>query len=235
MGRRKTETARAQSSNIARLGHSAPSFGGEVRELRKARRLTLQDLSDATGISLSHLSAIERGAANPSMDTIVSIAAALSVSPDWLFARRSGKGPMERAFVVRAHERRNLNALYGENEQEIGYTDSLLSSSIGGRFYMGIARYAPGAERPEEPLLAHGGEEHGLLLEGELEMQIGDEIITLRAGDSYSFDARIPHHCRNRTDAPAVLVWAVSPVVIPKDIHAPSAETPLPIAHRGKV
>ena len=115
----------------------------------------------------------------------------------------------------------------GQDEQEIGYTDSLLSSSIGGRFYMGIARYAPGAERPEEPLLAHGGEEHGLLVEGELEMQIGEELITLRAGDSYSFDARIPHHGRNRAEAPAVLVWAVSPVVIPKDIHAAAA------IHRG--
>ena len=71
----------------------------------------LKELSQDTGMSLSHLSAIERGAANPSMDAIEAISTALSVSPDWLFARRSGKGPMERAFVVRAHERRNLNAL----------------------------------------------------------------------------------------------------------------------------
>lgn len=202
------------------FAEAAASFGGEVRELRKARGLTLKQLSVASGVSLSHLSAIERGASKPSLDVIGSIAEALSVSPDWFFAKRSGAGPFERACIVRRHERRNLNALYGQSEGEIGYTDRLLSSTIGGRFYMGLARYAPGAERPDEPMLVHDGEEHGVIIEGELEMTLGDEVITLRAGDSYSFEARIPHHARNRTDAPALLVWAVSPVVIPKDIAA---------------
>ena len=83
----------------------------------------------------------------------------------------------------------------------------------------------PGAERADESILVHDGEEHGFLLEGELEMQIGEEFITLQAGDSYSFDARLPHHGRNRTDKPAVLVWAVSPVVIPKDAEKNSARS----------
>ena len=194
------------------------SFGSEVRQLRKARRMTLKVLSAASGVSLSHLSAIERNASKPSLDVIEAIARALSITPDWFFARRSGDGPMERAFVVRRHERRNLNALYAQSEQELGYTDSLLSSSIGGQFYMGIAHYAPGAERIDETMMSFDGEQHGVLIEGELELRLGDEIITLRAGDSYSHDARIPHHGLNRSDKPAVLVWAVSPVVIPMDV-----------------
>ena len=195
-----------------------PSFGGEVRQLRKARRMTLKRLSAVSGVSLSHLSAIERNASKPSLDVIEAIANALSITPDWFFARRSGAGPMERAYVVRAHERRNLNALYGQSESELGYRDSLLSSSIGGGFYMGIAHYEPGAERIDETLMSFEGEQHGVLIEGELELRLGEETITLRAGDSYSHHARIPHHGRNRTDKPAVLVWAVSPVVIPMDV-----------------
>lgn len=211
-----------KSEPVVGFAEAAASFGAEVRELRRARALTLKRLSASSGVSLSHLSAIERGASKPSLDVIGSIAEALSVSPDWFFARRSGQGPLERACVVRRHQRRNLNALYGQTEGEIGYTDSLLSSTIGGRFYMGLARYAPGAERPDEPMLVHDGEEHGVVIEGELEMTLGEEIIALRAGDSYSFEARIPHHARNRTDAPALLVWAVSPVVIPKDVQTPN-------------
>jgi transcriptional regulator with XRE-family HTH domain len=198
---------------------AAATFGAEVRALRKTRRMTLKDLATVSGVSLSHLSAIERGASNPSLEVIDSIASALSVSPDWFFVRRSGAGPLERACVVRAHERRALNVLYGQSEHEIGYADGLLSASIGGRFYMGMARYAPGASRPDEPMLVHDGEEHGVVIEGTLELTLGDEVVTLRAGDSYSFDGRIPHHARNRSDAPAVLVWAVAPVVIPKDIR----------------
>ncbi len=211
------------------------AFGAEVRQLRRARGMTLKDLSRESGVSLSHLSGIERGTSNPSMEALHAISKALSVSTDWFFARRPGNGPLERAYIVRGTNRRNLNSLYQQSAQEIGYTDRLLSSSIGGRFYMGIAHYAPGAERPDEPLLAHEGEEHGVVIEGELEMQLGDEFITLRAGDSYSFDARIPHHGRNRTNQPAVLVWAVSPVVIPKDavqdVEAAMAE---PVRRRAK-
>lgn len=204
---------------------TVPSIGSEMRELRKARTLTLKQLSAATGVSVSHLSAIERGATKPSLDVVSAIAEGLSVSPNWFFAPRGGKGPLERACVVRAHERRNLNTLYGQPESEIGYTDSLLSSTIGGRFYMGLARYAPGAERPDEPMLVHEGEEHGVVIEGELEMTLGSEVVTLRAGDSYSYDARIPHHARNRTTAPALLVWAVSPVVIPKEVQSWDRDT----------
>jgi len=207
-----------RDENILHMPSALSSLGGEMRQLRKARQLTLKDLSAMAGISLSHASAIERGVTNPSVDVLQAIADALHVTPDWFFGRRSGAGPMERAFVVRAQNRRNLNALYGQGAEELGYSDYLLSSSIGGQFYMGLAVYAPFADGPEHPLQEHEGEEHGLVLEGALQMQIGDEIITLRAGDSYSFDARIPHHGRNRTDRVCRLIWAVSPVVIPREV-----------------
>ncbi len=194
------------------------SIGSEVRQLRKARRMTLKQLSQVSGVSLSHLSAIERDATRPSLDVIEAVAQALSITPDWFFARRSGAGPMERAYVVRSHERRNLNALYAQSAHELGYVDSLLSSAIGGTFYMGIAHYAPGAERIDGTMMSFEGEQHGLLIEGELELRLGEEIVTLRQGDSYSHPARIPHHGCNRSNKPAVLVWAVSPVVIPMDV-----------------
>ncbi|MEO1199231.1 MAG: XRE family transcriptional regulator [Pseudomonadota bacterium] len=198
---------------------SMPSAGSEIRELRKARGLTLKDLQDRTGVSLSYLSAIERGTNKPSLDVLEAVAKALSVDVNWFFPSRRGTGPMERAYIVRAENRRNLNNLYEQSTQEIGYTDSLLSSSIGGLFYMGIAVYAPGAERPDEPDHVHDGEQHGIVIKGELEMTLGDEVIILRAGDSYSFDARIPHHGRNRTGQETILIWGVSPVVIPKTVE----------------
>ncbi|MBI1386636.1 MAG: helix-turn-helix domain-containing protein [Rhizobiales bacterium] len=213
---------------------SLVSVGSEMRQLRKVRGLTLKALSDACGVSVSHLSAIERGASNPSMDLLHDIATALAVSPDWFFARRPGAGPLERACIVRAQNRRNLNVLYGQSPAELGYTDQLISSSIGGRFYMGLAVYAPYTDGPEEPLLEHGGEEHGLVIEGELEMQIGDEFITLREGDSYSFEGRIPHHARNRSKRVTKLIWAVSPVVIPKDVVQAQGASTGPRKRKGK-
>jgi transcriptional regulator with XRE-family HTH domain len=187
--------------------------------------MTLKDMSTASGVSLSHLSAVERGTAKPSIDVIGRIADALGVSSDWFFARRPGAGPLERSFVVRHQNRRNLNVLYGESAAEVGYSDALLSSSIGGNFYMGVADYAPRSSRALEHLYQHGGEQHGYILEGELQLLIGDEVITLRQGDSYSFPASVVHNVRNQTDHTARLIWATSPVVIPKDVVAPAEQT----------
>ena len=192
--------------------------GSEVRQLRKARGLTLKALSQASEISLSHLSAIERGASNPSVDMLNTIAETLGVTPAWFFVNRKGDGPMERAHIVRAQHRRDLNVLYGQSKQELGYQDMLLSSSIGGNFYMGLATYEPNSVATGNTMQQHEGEQHGLVVDGTLEMRIHDEVITLNEGDSYSFPANIPHHVFNRTNAPAKLVWAVTPVVIPSQI-----------------
>ncbi|MBV7394789.1 helix-turn-helix domain-containing protein [Mameliella sediminis] len=207
-------------SDVIPMVDSLSSLGSELRELRKAREMTLKDLSHRAGISLSHLSAIERGASKPSLDVLDALSRELDVTPDWFFVRRSGAGPYERNCVVRSQNRRDLNTLYGEDAGALGYADSLLSSSIGGQFYMGLAVYQPRSETPVDRVQLHEGETHGLVLEGELEMRIGDEVITLREGDSYSFDARIPHHARNQSDKPCRLVWVVSPVVIPKNVSA---------------
>ncbi len=203
---------------VTALAESLNSLGSEVRQVRKARGMTLKSLSKATGVSVSHLSAVERGAANPSLDIVYKLAEALEISSDWFFARRAGQGPMERAYVVRRQNRRDLNKLYGEGTNSLGLTDELLSSSIGGSFFMGLATYEPHSSRPGHPMYQHAGEQHGYILSGELELQIADERITLRQGDSYSFPTEIIHNARNVTDQRCQLIWSISPVTIPKDV-----------------
>ncbi len=204
--------------NVTALAERLVSLGSEVRQVRKARQMTLKELAAATGVSVSHLSAIERGASNPSLDIVHRIATALNIASDWFFARRSGGGPMERAYVVRRRNRRDLNTLYGEGIESLGLTDLLLSSSIGGNICMGVATYAPHSYRPGHPMYQHEGEQHGYILEGELQLQIGSEDVTLREGDSYSFPTEIVHNLRNITDQPCRLIWAITPIVFPGDV-----------------
>ena len=206
------------ASNVSALAESLVSLGSEVRQVRNAQGLSLKVLSRSAGISVSHLSAIERGTANPSFEMVYKIAEALGISPDWFFARRAGNGPMERAYVVRRQNRRNLNTLYGEDVGALGLSDELLSSSIGGSFFMGIAVYEPHSSRPEHPMYQHEGEQHGLVLKGQLQLQIDDEMIDLEEGDSFSFPTTITHNARNVTDEPCQLIWSISPVTTPRDV-----------------
>ena len=197
-------------------GEGVTALGSEVRELRKARQMTLADLSKTSGISISHLSSIERGTVNPTLSKVAQIAEALGVPEEWFFNFRPGSGPLERAHVVRRENRRNLNLLYGETVERAGYSDALLSSSIGGAFHMGISDYPPFSEQVADELYAREGEQHGLVLEGELVLTLEDEVITVRKGDSFSFPGSILHSARNKSDKPARLIWVNSPVIIPK-------------------
>jgi len=55
-------------------------FKDRVRELRSSKNLTLKNLAEKTGLSVSYLSDVERGNTNPSLNTIEVIADALEVS-----------------------------------------------------------------------------------------------------------------------------------------------------------
>jgi len=205
---------------------SVAAFGLEVRQLRNARGLTLVQLAETSGISVSHVSAIERGAVNASIDKVNRLAEALGVQVAWFFTRRPGTGPLERAHVVRAENRRNLNILYEETAEESGYTDWLLSSTIGGEFYVGLSEYGPSGAKEE--LVVREGEQHCLVLEGEIELRLQNEVITLHAGDSYSIPGHVPHQTRNASNHPARMIWVNAPVIIPKDFktRASGEQTP---------
>ncbi len=58
-------------------------------------------------------------------------------------------------------------------------------------------------------MLQHAGSEFGYLLEGELEITVGFEVVTVHAGDAIGFDSAIPHLLANRTGNVARGVWCV--------------------------
>ena len=53
------------------------SLGEYIRRLRRRTKKSLQELSDATGLSVSHISRLENDNALPSADTVVKLATAL--------------------------------------------------------------------------------------------------------------------------------------------------------------
>lgn len=88
------ELKRVLAQAAAALGLGASPFerlrmelGRQIRFTRNDRGLTLKDLSEASGVSVSQLSSIERGAHLPSMESCLAIARALSAMPsEWLRA-----------------------------------------------------------------------------------------------------------------------------------------------------
>ena len=178
-------------------------LGSEIRDLRKARSLTLQKVADATGLSVGHLSEIERGQSVPSVKSLHDIAEALGVTIGWFFHNDADAPEEEREFIVRATSRRKLR-------YKTGVTDELLCPNLSGALEMLLCRFPPGSSSGEVPY-SHRGEEAGIVTSGSLEMWIGDKHFVLQKGDSFRFLSTTPHRYRNPGLDEAVVIWTITP------------------------
>src|ERR1700748_852013 len=88
---------------------SPPRVGEIIQRLRNERKLTLDDLSRAAGVSKSMLSEIERDKANPTIAVAWRLTNALGISLDQLFAQQR---PVEAIRVAGPHE---IPTLSGDN------------------------------------------------------------------------------------------------------------------------
>lgn len=179
------------------------SLGADIREARNARGLTLKKVSAITGLSVGHLSEIERGIASPSVIALHDIARAIGITVGWLFRNDEGTDPNERGIVVRAGNRRSL--LY-----ESGIKDQLLSPHLHGQLEMLLSRFPPGTGSGPSPYV-HRGEEAGIVTQGMLRLWVGENSFVLNEGDSFSFPSTTPHRYENAGTQEAVVIWAITP------------------------
>lgn len=177
--------------------------GGRIRELRKAQGRTLQDVAGSVGISVSYLSQIERDVSRLPIAVLKRIADELGVHMNWFFHAAAAEGPAdERDVIVRAANRRNLTFT------GLGITEELLSPNLSGPLELLISTIHPGAD---SEFYAHDGAEAGLVVQGSLELWVGEREFTLETGDSFAFDSTVPHRCANRGAEPVKVFWVITP------------------------
>lgn len=194
---------RRKSTSRQNLVPSPTDIGPEIHDLRKARQLTLPALSKLTGYSTGFLSQVENGKSSPSVDALHKIATALGVSISWFFANEPSDDPSEREYIVRADKRRSLGF-------KAGITDELLSPNLRGQLELLLCRFPQGTSSGTKAY-THRGEEAGIILEGRMELFIGEQRFVLESGDSFGFPSTIPHRYRNVGDGEAVVIWAITP------------------------
>ena len=200
------------ASSASRQPEPFADLGQEIRQLRKVRGITLQQLALATGKSVGFLSQVERNLTRPSLAVLQDISDALGVHIGWFIREEAAGAVDEREHIVRQSNRRRLTYSELSGTEYLGLHDHLLSANLDGELALGISRYEPGASTGDDDY-AHVGEEAGLVLSGELELTIDGQCHRLLAGDSFSFKSRLPHRYVNpsRTED-AVVVWANTPI-----------------------
>lgn len=187
-------------------------LGGEIRQLRKVRGITLQQMADAIGKSVGFLSQVERNKTKPSVAALQDISEVLGVHIGWFFPPNVSPVKDEQQYIVRCKSRRRLSYSELSDTDYLGLHDHLLSTSLNGELALGISRYEPGASTGDDSY-DHQGEEAGLVLEGQLELTIEDKKYLLEAGDSFSFKSQLKHRYANPSDLEeTVVVWANTPI-----------------------
>ena len=85
-----------------------------------------------------------------------------------------------------------------------------LASNTGHQLDFMEITYPPGScSTSDERMLQHDGFEYGYVLEGELEITLGFDVFTLRAGEAVGLNSSIPHLLRNQGSVPARGIWFV--------------------------
>ncbi len=178
-------------------------IGARVRKLRHRRSLTLQDVSNISGLSKSLLSQIENDATAPPIATLIRIAKALGVTIGYFFKEVP---TVRRISVVRKDERRQLLGLPHNRPARSGYHYQALSHPIANQ-HMEPFIVQFDHKTADNQLYYHSGEEFIFIQHGQLEFKAGDRTILLETGDSLYFDASIPHCMRNiQSEATALVV-----------------------------
>ena len=92
-------------------GDSVSTLGARMRKQRHRLSLTLQQLGEASGVSVGYLSQVERGRATPSLGTLSQIAVALQVEVSFFIHT-----PKTQDSLTRADERPRFDVFYASFE-----------------------------------------------------------------------------------------------------------------------
>jgi XRE family transcriptional regulator, regulator of sulfur utilization len=190
-----------KTTDFASMSNAAtpPRVGEQIQRLRNERRLTLDDLSRAAGVSKSMLSEIERDKANPTIAVAWRLTNALGISLDQLFAQQK---PAEAIRVASPHDIPTLN---GDNG---GYQLRVWGPiELAGKFEWYELTLRPGGSlmsNAHEP----GTREHLTILNGSIEVDASGATRRLKAGETARYAADDAHAIRNvgRSEAKALLV-----------------------------
>ena len=176
------------------------NVGQQLKLLRQRRGLSQRKLAHQAGVSNATVSLIEHGKTDPSMGLLRKILDSLGVTFAEFFA--SDTRTAEKFFYAR------------EELSEIG-SGPISYLQVGsdlsdGQLQILYERYRPGADTGQS-MLSHDAEEGGIVLQGRLEVTVGEQVQVITAGGAYRFNSRMPHRFRNTGNQECLVVSACTP------------------------
>ena len=163
--------------------------GEKIKALREKRELSLKDMADRTGFSTALISQMENHLVSPSLGTLIKLAKALDVTVGDFFGE-SHESPYA---LVRRDERKTVSRFASKEGVKYGYSYESLGFDKKNRHMEPFIVTLEPATIKNTKTSTHEGEEFIYVLEGEMEVILGDHKDVLYPGDSIYYDSNVPH------------------------------------------
>ncbi|MGD9030543.1 MAG: XRE family transcriptional regulator [Anaerolineae bacterium] len=177
-------------------------LGQRIRARRKELGLTLRELAARVGRTASFLSQIERDQSSPSIESLQKISDALDV-PIFHFLLEAN----ERSPVVRRDRRLKLTVPGSSLAYE------LLTPDLSRQMEAFMIEREPGEEKVVDPLRQYT-EELIYVLQGQLEIQLGEDVYHLGPGDSIYFEGLMLRRIAAQGDVTLRFISVITPPVL---------------------
>jgi mannose-6-phosphate isomerase-like protein (cupin superfamily)/DNA-binding XRE family transcriptional regulator len=174
-------------------------IGARLRSARQARRLTIEKVADATGLNKGFVSRLERDEVSASVASLVAVCDVLGIrvgelfdSPTTSFVKKGTGGPIN---------------FGGDNVHEM-----LLTPGNQGQLQVIHSLMEPGASGGEGLYTLNVNIEFLYVVAGAVDVQFGDEVVRVSAGDALTLPGREPHTWRNASkEEGCEALWVLAP------------------------
>jgi len=178
-------------------------IGKRIRELRKEKNVTLEELSQKSGVALATLSRMENGKMPGTLKSHNKICKALGVSIADLYRELEDESKTVESVTRENRTEHFVHAKKAKYE--------LLVSRTLDKKIMPLMMKLSGGGTTQKEQNPPGVEKFIYVMTGTFDARIGKDSYTLKRGDSLYFDASLPHMFKNNTKSGAEAICIISP------------------------
>lgn len=174
-------------------------IGRKINNLRTQKGLTQEELADRAELSKGFISQVERNLTSPSIATLIDILQCLGTDLKDFFNDQEDKQVVFNKgdyFLKVDNELSNEITWIIPNAQKNQMEPILLHLEPGGSTW------------PDNP---HEGEEFGYVLDGEIEIVIGNSLYPAKKEESFYYKSNKTHYIKNTGKRAAHILWVSSP------------------------
>jgi transcriptional regulator with XRE-family HTH domain len=180
-------------------------IGKKIKELRKIQGLTLLQLAEKSGVQIATLSRIENLKMTGTLESHMSIAKALGIDATALYTD-----------IIREGEKKTKESpktsdvfIHSDKSSYEILTNNVLSKRM-----MPMLFKIDSGGRTKKDQNKTGSEKFIFILEGKIEVRIGEETFALGKNNSLYFNSSVEHYLTNTGNTPAKILCIATPVVL---------------------